>query len=124
MNKGLKVNFKQYELSKDYKFVYKISCEPKISPSQDITTITQKIIATRVKMIDEMTIKLLKEIAEEKGYSEILAIDESKVLKIVNDLKDFEWLKSKVSIEWFDKLSTDDKIKLMQIMGWKYDSKM
>ena len=36
----------------DYKFVYKISCEPKISPKQDITTIAQKIIATRVKMFD------------------------------------------------------------------------
>ena len=36
----------------DYKFVYKISCEPKISPNQDITTITQKIIGVRVQMFD------------------------------------------------------------------------
>lgn len=40
---------------------------------------------------------------------------------IEKELKDFEWLKSKVSIEWFDKLSSDDKIRFMQIMGWKYE---
>ena len=40
---------------------------------------------------------------------------------IEKELKDFEWLKSKISIEWFDKLSTDDKLKLMEIMGVKYE---
>lgn len=38
---------------------------------------------------------------------------------IEKELKDFEWLKSKVSIEWFGKLSSDDKIRFMEIMGWK-----
>ena len=32
-------------------------------------------------------------------------------------LKDFEYLKSLVSIDWFDKLSPDDKIKVLKIMG-------
>lgn len=77
----------------DYKFVYKISCEPKISPNQDITTIAQKIIGVRVKMFDEMTKELLKQIAEEKGYSEILVIDESKVDKFVKALKALEIIK-------------------------------
>ena len=40
---------------------------------------------------------------------------------IRKELKDFEWLKSKISIEWFDKLSTDDKLKLIEIMGIKYE---
>lgn len=40
---------------------------------------------------------------------------------IEKELKDFEWLKSKVSIDWFDKLSSDDKIRFMEIMGWKYE---
>ena len=79
----------------DYKFVYKISCEPKISPNQEITAFTQKIIGIRVQMFDEMTKKMLKEIAEEKGYSEILVIDESKVDKFVKALKALEIIKSK-----------------------------
>lgn len=36
-------------------------------------------------------------------------------------LKDFEWLKSKISIDWFDKLQTDDKFRVMKIMGVEYD---
>ena len=84
----------------DYKFVYKISCEPKISPNQDFATITQKMLATRVKMVDEMTIKLLKEIAEEKGYSEILAIDESKVANFVNVLKAYNLIINKEVDIW------------------------
>ena len=32
-------------------------------------------------------------------------------------LKDFEYLKSLFSIEWFDNLPTDDKIRVMKIMG-------
>lgn len=84
----------------DYKFVYKISCEPKISTNQDFATITQKMLATRVKMVDEMTIKLLKEIAEEKGYSEILAIDESKVANFVNVLKAYNLIINKEVDIW------------------------
>ena len=84
----------------DYKFVYKISCEPKISPNQDITTITQKIIGVRVQMFDEMTMKLLKEIAEEKGYSEILVIDESKVANYVNILKAYNLIINKEVDIW------------------------
>ena len=84
----------------DYKFVYKISCEPKISPNQDITTIAQKIIGVRVQMFDEMTRKLLKEIAEEKGYSEILAIDESKVANYVNVLKAYNLIINKEVDIW------------------------
>ena len=84
----------------DYKFVYKISCEPKISPNQDITTIAQKIIGVRVQMFDEMTRKLLKEIAEEKGYSEILVIDESKVANYVNVLKAYNLIINKEVDIW------------------------
>lgn len=84
----------------DYKFVYKISCEPKISPNQDIATITQKIIGVRVQMFDEMTRKLLKEIAEEKGYSEILVIDESKVANYVNVLKAYNLIINKEVDIW------------------------
>ena len=84
----------------DYKFVYKISCEPKISPNQDITTIEQKIIGVRVQMFDEMTRKLLKEIAEEKGYSEILVIDESKVANYVNVLKAYNLIINKEVDIW------------------------
>lgn len=84
----------------DYKFVYKISCEPKISPNQDITAITQKIIGVRVQMFDEMTRKLLKEIAEEKGYSEILVIDESKVANYVNVLKAYNLIINKEVDIW------------------------
>ena len=84
----------------DYKFVYKVSCEPKISPNQDITTIAQKIIGVRVQMFDEMTRKLLKEIAEEKGYSEILVIDESKVANFVNVLKAYNLIINKEVDIW------------------------
>ena len=84
----------------DYKFVYKISCEPKISSNQDFATITQKMIATRAKMVNEATIKLLKEIAEEKGYSEILIIDESKVANFVNVLKAYNLIINKEVDIW------------------------
>ena len=84
----------------DYKFVYKINCEPKISPNQDITTIAQKIIGVRVQMFDEMTRKLLKEIAEEKGYSEILVIDERKVANYVNILKAYNLIINKEVDIW------------------------
>ena len=47
----------------------------------------------------------------------------NKFAKIEKELKDFEWLKSKFSIEWFDKLSTDDKLRVMEIMGVKYEYK-
>ena len=80
--------------TEDYKFVYKISCEPKISPNQDVTTIAQKIIGIRAKMFDDMTKELLKQIAEEKGYSELLVIDESKVDNFVKALKALEIIKN------------------------------
>lgn len=84
--------------TEDYKFVYKISCEPKISPNQDVTTIVQKIIGIRVKMLDDMTKELLKQIAEEKGYSELLVIDESKVDNFVKALKALEIIKPLVDL--------------------------
>lgn len=99
----LEVGFEPYELPEDYKFVYKISCEPKISPNQDITTIAQKIIGVRVKMFDEMTKELLKQIAEEKGYSEILVIDESKVDKFVKALKALEIIVKKANVRLYER---------------------
>ena len=42
-------------------------------------------------------------------------------IDIEKDLKDFEWLKSKVSIDWFDKLSTDDRLRFLKIMGVEYE---
>ena len=44
--------------------------------------------------------KLLKEIAEEKGYSEILAIDESKVANYVNVLKAYNLIINKEVDIW------------------------
>ncbi len=36
---------------------------------------------------------------------------------IEKEHEDFEYLKSLFSIEWFDKLPTSDKIRVMKIMG-------
>ena len=66
--------------------------------------------------------KGLEALGKITGTQNLTMYEQNECLKTIeNELKDFEWLKSKISIEWFDKLSTDDKLKLMEIMGVKYE---
>ena len=83
------------ELDEKYKFVYRISCEPRMSGKNNCTTIAQKIIGTRIKMFNNMTIDLLKQIAEEKGYSDLLIVDEEKVANMIKAVKVLELIKNK-----------------------------
>ena len=38
---------------------------------------------------------------------------------IEKELKDFEWLKSKINIDFFYQLPSDDRVKLAEILGVK-----
>ena len=42
---------------------------------------------------------------------------------IEKELKDYEWLKSKINIDFFYQLSSDDRLKLVEIMGVKYENR-
>ena len=89
------VNFELFELPEDYKFVYKIEgCEHKLD--FDTNTVVDKILSTRTKIVDKEVIRQLRNIGEEKGINELILIDESKVLKIVNDLKALEIIKNRL----------------------------
>ena len=79
-------------MNEEHKFIYRIVCEPKLDVKEenDIYSITQKITTARLKLIDEGIIGQLREIMREKGITELIAIDESKVLRMLKDLELFE----------------------------------
>lgn len=62
----------------------------------------------------------IKDVFNEFQYGFITKEDYESLNIIEKSLKDFEWLKSKISIDWFDKLPTDDKFRVMKIMGVEY----
>ena len=76
----------------DYKFVYKITCEPqlKVEPNNDFTALVEKLLTIRVKEINDVIIDQIRLVAKEKGITQLIAIDESKLAKMVNDLEVLE----------------------------------
>lgn len=64
-------------------------------------------------------LKALKEL-QRHHYGTLEEFDK-KLSIIEEELKDFEWLKSTLSVDWFDKLTTDDKLRFLKIMGVKYE---
>lgn len=68
------------------KFVVRISCEPKVEPI-DIggAKIVDKIFTARVEKVNESIISQLRDLMKEKGINELYAIDESKVLQLIDE---------------------------------------
>lgn len=81
------------------KFIVKISCEPKIEPTDIGAKIVDKMLTLRVEKVNESVISQLRDLMKEKGINELYAIDESKVLEIVKKAQAFEIIKEK-GIYW------------------------
>ena len=65
------------------KFIVRISCEPKITPTDIGAKFVDKMLTLRVEKVNESVISQLRELMKEKGINELIAIDESKVLEMV-----------------------------------------
>ena len=57
--------------------------------------------------------------ALERVRETLATIQETDCNIIEKDLKDYEWLKSKIGIDFFYQLSSDDRVKLAEILGVK-----
>lgn len=77
------------------KFVVRISCEPKITPTDIGAEIVGKMLTLRVEKVNESVISQLRDLMKEKGINELIAIDESKVLEIVKKAQAFDVIKEK-----------------------------
>lgn len=91
------------------KFIVRISCEPQIKQPFDTNTFVDKILTTRVEKINESVISQLRELMKEKGITEFIGIDESKVLQLIEEHKALEILKEKLGVE----MSVDDDFALL-----------
>lgn len=72
------------------KFIVRISCEPKITPTDIGAKIVDKMLTLRVEKVNESIISQLRDLMKEKGVNELIAIDESKVLEIVKKAQAFD----------------------------------
>jgi len=85
----------------DYKFVYKIVCEPKLQSESKfiddefITKVVNNLSTIRLQAIDDSIICSLRELGREKNIDLLIAIDESKIMKMVTDLEILEIIKKK-----------------------------
>ena len=70
-------------MNEEEKFVVRISCEPKITPTDISAEIVDKMLTLRAEKVNEIVISQLRDLMKEKGVNELIAIDESKVLEIV-----------------------------------------
>lgn len=77
------------------KFIVRISCEPKITPTDIGTKIVDKTLTLRVEKVNESVISQLRDLMKEKGVNELIAIDESKVLEMVKKAQAFNIIKEK-----------------------------
>lgn len=84
--KELEVSWEPIEIPKESKFLYKINFKPTIEDIAD-NRIVDKILVTRTKAIDESVLKHLKSIGEEYNLSELIVIDESKLVKTYTALQ-------------------------------------
>jgi hypothetical protein len=88
-------------MNDDYKFLYKIVCEPKLQSEskfidgQFTTKVFNNLSTVRLRAIDDSIICRLRELGREKNIDLLVAIDESKVLKMVKSLKALEIIKEK-----------------------------
>lgn len=57
------------------------------------------------------------ETGEYKNYISLYQTPEYQVIR--KELKDFEWLKSKINIDFFYQLPSEDRVKLAEILGVK-----
>ena len=70
----------------------------------------------KIKKLD-----ILYDIEMTENGEEYMKSNEIDLTIIEKELKDFEWLKSKINIDFFYSLPSDDKLKLIEIMGIKYE---
>lgn len=75
------------------KFIVRISCEPKITPTDIGAEIVDKMLTLRVEKVNEIVISQLRDLMKEKGVNELIAIDESKVLEMVKKAQALDVLK-------------------------------
>ena len=77
------------------KFVVRISCEPKITPTDISAEIVDKMLTLRVEKVNEIVISQLRDLMREKGINELIAIDESKALEMVKKAQAFDIVRNK-----------------------------
>lgn len=78
------------------KFIVRISCDPKIQPTDIGAKIVDNVLTLRVEKVNESVISQLRELMKEKGINELFAIDESKVLEIVKKAQAFDIVKKHI----------------------------
>ena len=86
-------------MNEEHKFIYRIVCEPKITNNDKlldgnfVSNLVTNMATMRLRAIDDSIICNLREIGREKNIDLLIAIDESKVMKMVKDLERLEEIK-------------------------------
>ena len=75
------------------KFIVRISCDPKITPTDIGAKFVDKMLTLRAEKVNEIVISQLRDLMKEKGINELIAIDESKVLEMVKNAQALEIIK-------------------------------
>ena len=90
-------------MKQEDKFVFTISCNPEFSSlEKDTVNFIDRITILRIKQIDSGIINQLREIGKERGINTLIAIDETKVIKMAKKAEALEIIKNKpFNTIWF-----------------------